>query len=81
MMDEGYISLKEAAEHYGVQHDRLRRATYEGRLLGTRDGHHWMVRPSEVERFLREHGRAPRIEARPRREGAAAARVIALAIP
>lgn len=80
-MDDGYISLKAAAEQYGVQHDRLRRATYEGRLIGTREGQHWMVRPSEVERFLREQGRAPRIEPRPRREGAAAARVIALAIP
>src|SRR3954454_15106872 len=80
-MDEGYISLKEAAERYGVQHDRLRRATYEGRLLGMREGPHWMVRPSELERFLREHGRAPQIEPRPRREDVAAARVIALAIP
>ncbi len=80
-MDEEHISLKEAAERYGMQHDRLRRAAYEGRLLGIRDSQHWMVQPSEVERFIHDHGRAPRIEPRPRREGAATARVIALAIP
>ncbi|MBA3947685.1 MAG: AAA family ATPase [Herpetosiphonaceae bacterium] len=79
--NDGHISLKEAAERYGVQHDRLRRAAYEGRLLGNREGQHWIVQPSEVERFIRDNGRAPVIAARPRREGIAAARVIALAIP
>ena len=67
-INDGHISLKEAAERYGVQHDRLRRAAYEGRLLGNRDGQHWVVQPSEVERFIRDNGRAPVIAARPRRE-------------
>jgi chromosome partitioning protein len=41
----------------------------------------WFVRPAEVERFIHDNGRAPRIEPAPRRQGAAAARVIAVAIP
>jgi chromosome partitioning protein len=80
-MDEKALPLKDAAERVGIKMDRLRRAVWEGRLLAQRDGVHWAVRPSEVERFIREQGHAPRIQAAPRREGAAAARVIAVAIP
>ena len=80
-MDEPPIPLKEAAERYDIKLDRLRRAVWDGRLLAQRDGVQWFVRPAEVERFVRDNGRAPRIEPAPRREGAAAARVIAVAIP
>ncbi len=80
-MDEAAIPLKDAAEQFRIKMDRLRRAAWEGRLLAQRDGVQWAVRPSEVERFIRENGRAPQIQTAPRREGAAAARVIAVAIP
>lgn len=80
-MDEGYILLKDAAERYDVALDRLRRAAYDGRLLVIREEKHWLVRPSEVERFIRDRGRAPQVKPMPRREDAAAARTIAIAIP
>ncbi len=80
-MEEQSIPLKEAAERYNIKLDRLRRAAWDGRLRVVRDGMHWSVRPSEVERFVRDNGRAPRVQPMPRREGDAAARVIAVAIP
>ena len=80
-MDQTYLHLREAADRYSVQYDRLRRAAYDGRLLTIRSEGRFLVRPAEVERFLSEAGRAPRIEALPRRDGAADARVIAVAIP
>ena len=78
---EQYLTIREAAERYGVDHQRLRRAAYDGRLLIVKRDNHQLVRPDEVERFLREGGKAPTITLAPRREGAAAARVIAVAIP
>ena len=81
MTDQNYLNLKEAAERYAVSYDRLRRAAYDGRLVVLRDGGRWQVRPAEVERFLEQGGRAPDITLLPRREGAAAARVIVVAIP
>lgn len=80
-MDEPPISLKEAADRYDIKLDRLRRAVWDGRLMAQRDGVQWFVRPAEVERFIRDNGRAPRIEPAPRREGVADARVISIAIP
>ena len=80
-MEEAQITLKQAAEQYGIAHDRIRRAAYDGRLLCVRVDNRWMVRPSEVERFLAEGGRAPRPETKPRREGTADGRVIAVALP
>ena len=80
-MDEEAIPLKDAADRFGIKLDRLRRAAWEGRLMAMRDGMQWAVRPTEVERFIHDNGRAPRVQAAPRREGAAAARVIAVAIP
>jgi chromosome partitioning protein len=80
-MDQPPISLKEAADRYEIKLDRLRRAVWDGRLMAQRDGVQWFVRPAEVERFIHDNGRAPRIEPAPRRQGAAAARVIAVAIP
>ena len=80
-MDQTYLPLREAADRYGIHYDRLRRAAYDGRLLTIRTEGRFLVRPAEVERFLAEGGRAPRIEALSRRDGAAHARVIAVAIP
>src|SRR4051812_43547603 len=80
-MEEQTLTLKDAAERYGAKLDRLRRAVWEGRLMAHRDGLQWLVRPDEMERFLRDNGRAPRIQPAPRREGRADARVIAVAIP
>jgi len=78
---DGYLTLRQAAAQYEVDHQRLRRAAYDGRLLIVKEGTIAMVRPEEVERFLREGGKAPSITLAPRREGAAVARVIAVAIP
>jgi chromosome partitioning protein len=81
MTDQTYLNLKEAAERYAVSYDRLRRAAYDGRLVVLRDGGRWQVRPAEVERFLKQGGRAPGITLLPRRDDTAAARVIVVAIP
>ncbi|HSH79060.1 MAG TPA: AAA family ATPase [Herpetosiphonaceae bacterium] len=80
MLEEA-IPLKDAAEKFGIKPERLRRAAWDGRLQARRDGPHWMVRPMEVERFIRENGRAPQVEALPRREDMPDARVIAVAVP
>ncbi len=80
-MDEVLISLKQAADQFGVAYDRIRRAAYDGRLLCVRVDNRWMVRPSEVERFIAAGGRAPQLESKPRREGTADGRVIAVALP
>ena len=58
-MQEEAIPLKMAAERYHTTYDSLRRAAYDGRLTAERRGHKWVARPSEVQRFLREGGRAP----------------------
>ena len=81
MTDQIYLSLKEAADRYDVNYDRLRRAAYDGRLVVLREAGRWLVRPAEVERFIEEGGRAPSITPLPRRQDAAAARVIVIAIP
>ncbi len=60
MLDE-LITLKRAAELFDVHVDRLRRAAHESRLITERKGHERLVRPSEVQRFLREGGRAPQV--------------------
>src|ERR671931_24824 len=67
---EGWITLPEAAARYGVKRERLQRAAMEGRLpgrkLGAGKSHPWLVRPGDVERFLRESRRGPK----PRRPAA-----------
>ena len=60
-MDDEPIPLKVAAEHFDVTYDRLRRAAYDERLVAQRKGHEWLVRPSEVKRFLREGGKRPMV--------------------
>jgi len=58
------MSIAEAAEHYGVKHDRLQRAARDGRLrarkLGSRDKDPWDVQAIEVERFLATSRRGPK---------------------
>jgi chromosome partitioning protein len=78
---EEAIALKDAAQRFEIKPERLRRAAWDGRLQARREGPHWMVRPSEVERFIREGGRAPHVEPAPLRQDTAAARVIAVAVP
>ena len=60
----GWLTLAEAAERYGVKRERLRRATLEGRLpahkVGTGKSLPWLVKPQELERFLRESRRGPK---------------------
>lgn len=58
-MPDDLIPLKLAAERFEANYDTLRRAAYDGRLLAERHGNFWKVRSSEVQRFLREGGRAP----------------------
>jgi chromosome partitioning protein len=78
---EEAIPLKDAAHQFAIKPDRLRRAAWDGRLQARREGPQWMVRPSEVERFMRENGRAPHVEPAPLRSDVAEARIIAVAVP
>lgn len=80
-MDQTYIPLKDAAALYNLTYDRLRRAAYDGRLLVQRRDNRLMVRPAEIDRYIAEGGKAPRVQPLPQREGAADGRVIAVAIP
>lgn len=80
MADE-LITLKHAAELAAVNVDRLRRAAYENRLITERKGHERLVHVSEVQRFLREGGRAPEAVAAPQPSARTGqARIIAVAI-
>ena len=56
------LTLDEAAARYGVKHDRLRRAAWDGRLEARRLGRArvWLVRPADVERYLETTRRGPR---------------------
>ena len=80
-MEDEPIPLKVAAERFGVTYDRLRRAAYDERLVAQRKGHEWLVRPSEVKRFLREGGKRPMLGSTGHRgEGAPMGRIVAIAI-
>jgi len=76
------MPLKDAAQHFGVKLDRLRRAAWDGRLAARLVGNQWFVEPSEVTRFLRDGGRRPE-QSTPTTEqrGGAMARIIAVAVP
>ncbi|HEX6292904.1 MAG TPA: AAA family ATPase [Herpetosiphonaceae bacterium] len=81
-MPEDLIPLKLAAERFDANYDTLRRAAYDGRLKAERHGNQYKVRPSEVQRFLTEGGRAPSFQptgAAPAR-GLDRCRVLAVAI-
>lgn len=81
MADEE-LPLRQAAERFGVSLGRLRRAAWDGRLAARLLGHQYLVRPDEVERFLRERGhQALVVSATTRREGDGMARTIAVAVP
>src|SRR3954453_19817282 len=56
-MEDELEPLKMAAERFGVTYDPLRRPAYDGRLDVVRKGYERMVRPTEVQRFLRDGGR------------------------
>ncbi len=80
-MDDEPIPLKIAAERFDVTYDRLRRAAYDERLVAERKGHEWLVRPSEVKRFLRAGGKRPAPARAVERSGeVGAGRIIASAI-
>src|SRR5690349_19844995 len=80
-MDDQLLTIKEAAERYGVSYDRLRRAAWDGRLETRGTGHARLVQPTEVERFL-QAGRRKEVPALPtlRRASGPLGRVIAVAI-
>lgn len=61
-MPEELIPLKVAAERFQTNYDTLRRAAYDGRLVAERHGNFWKVRPDEVQRYIREGGRAPSMQ-------------------
>jgi chromosome partitioning protein len=78
------LPLKDAATHYGVKADRLRRAAWDGRLAARQVGNQWLVTLAEVGRFLREgDNRKRRTNAalRDATQGDGMARVIAVAVP
>lgn len=58
------ITVAEAAQRYSVTRTRLQRAAMEGRLpaekLGRGRSHRWLVRPEDIERFLRESRHGPK---------------------
>jgi excisionase family DNA binding protein len=66
---DGWLTLAEAAERYEVKRDRLRRATLEGRLpahkVGTGTRMPWLVRPQDVEYFVRKSRRGRKRQAEP----------------
>jgi excisionase family DNA binding protein len=51
------VTLREAAEALGVQHDTLRRQVRLGKLRARKIGRDWQVTPKEVERYRRESRR------------------------
>jgi excisionase family DNA binding protein len=61
-----WLTLAEAAERLGAKHDRLRRAAVEGRLQARKLGRSglWLVRPGDVEHFLKTSRRGPQPGAR-----------------
>lgn len=76
------LTLRQAAKEFHVSLPRLRKAAEEGRLAATRPGNEYLVRPSEVSRFIRERGRrATTVPVVARREGSSMARIISVAIP
>ena len=60
----GWLTLQQASELYGVKRARLRRAALEGRLKATKVGvgsrMPWVVRPHDLEQFLRTSHRGRR---------------------
>ncbi len=66
---DGWLTLAEAAERYEVKRDRLRRATLEGRLpahkVGAGTRMPWLVRPQDVEYFVRESRRGRKRQSAP----------------
>ncbi|HET6262006.1 MAG TPA: AAA family ATPase, partial [Chloroflexia bacterium] len=79
---EELLSLKDAAQQFGIKLDRLRRAAWDGRLDARQVGNQWVVLASEVARFLRDGGRqrVPVACVAPR-EGATMTRIISVAVP
>jgi excisionase family DNA binding protein len=67
---DGWLTIAEAAQRYGVKRDRLQRAAMQGRLRARKVGSGlrmpWLVRSDDVQRFLREsrRGRPPASGAR-----------------
>lgn len=76
------LTLRDAAATFGTNYARLQKAANEGRLIiDSRSGRTMFVRPSEVQRFVREHGRAPSPQPQaPIRQGAPMGHVVAVAI-
>ena len=50
--DQG-MTLDEAAEKYGVKHDTLRRAIFDGRLTARKSGERvWLVSHTQMQKYL-----------------------------
>ena len=82
MHNDALLPLKDAAQTFDVKLERLRRAAWQGRLRAVRIGTQWMVRPSEIERFLRDKGRQVESAELPAwKVGPGAGRVITIAVP
>lgn len=80
-MHDELLTIKQAAERFSVNYDRLRRAAWEGRLPTVGTGHARLVKPEEVERFL-EGGRRKTPQELPtlRSTGGPHGRIMAVAI-
>ncbi|MDP9310123.1 MAG: ParA family protein [Chloroflexota bacterium] len=73
------IPLRDAAEQYGATYARLQKAAHDGRLVvDRRIGKNVLVRPSEVQRFLRENGRTRASQSQPSLQEAPLGKIITI---
>ena len=80
-MPDEPVPLRVAAQQFDVPLERLRKGANEKRLITEKPGFERLVRPSEVERFIRAGGRKPAPQPpAPVREGAPMGRIVAVAI-
>ncbi len=62
------MTLEQAAKLFDVKHDRLKRAAWQGRLPATKIGEGrtstYVVKPEDVETFIRTSRRGPKGKAK-----------------
>lgn len=53
VLNDQEMTLDEAAERYGVKHDTLRRAIFDGRLTARKSGERvWLVSHAQMKKYL-----------------------------
>jgi excisionase family DNA binding protein len=57
VLNDQEMTLDEAATRYGVQHDTLRRAVFDGRLMARKSGERvWLVTHAQMRKYLVTRG-------------------------